>query len=206
MPAPNLSLLSTESPTEPTAPAAPRTLDGRTRVGTVAAEDRRAWTLSVDDGSRLEAVRAASCLVRPELGDLVLYVAPTPTRAHIIAVLSPREDATTLAVDNELRLHAPAVTVRTGRARLVARELGVLATTIASKFERSTVVGAALDMVTDVFTQRARHSVRSVAGLDRQSAGTIDQRAEGELLVTAKRALVNGDELVKLDAKQLHLG
>lgn len=160
------------------------------------------WRLSAPD---LVAVRAASCLVPPRVGDRVAVVVASPTEAYIIAVLTPHE-RTTVAVDGELSIEAGAVSVTTRRARLVAQEAAVVARKLASSFDRSTLVGRALDVVADVVTQRAGSSVRTTAGLDRTSAGTVELRAETALHATGRQTLVTGEQLAKINGDQVHVG
>jgi hypothetical protein len=190
-----------------------------------------AWI--VDDGRLHRAVRrAASCPLEPAPGDRVWVVGEAAGRLYAIAVLEraqPSAPATlafpgdvavtaggrlTLAARDGLDLATPAaVGVSAGELHVQARkgqaaiqELSLFARTVFASLTKVTRVGQVLELLVDRVTQRSKHSVRAIEGLDHTRAQTIDYRAEQTAHVRAEHAIVDGKELVKLDGGQIHLG
>jgi Protein of unknown function (DUF3540) len=54
--------------------------------------------------------------------------------------------------------------------------------------------------------QRVARSYREVEETDQVKAGQIDYTADTSLQLHAKYALVTADQLVKMDAEQIHIG
>lgn len=187
----------------------------------------------VDDGRQRRTIRrAASCPLEPAVGDRVWVVGEAAGSLYAIAVLErarPSEPATlafagdvAIAAGGRLTLHAadgldlvtPATTtVSAGELHVQARkgttaieELSIFARTVFASLARLTHVGQVLELLVDRVTQRSKHSIRAIEGIDHTSAETIDYRAERAAHVRAEHAIVDGKELVKLDGGQIHLG
>ena len=67
-------------------------------------------------------------------------------------------------------------------------------------------VGRSVDSVLERLHSRVSRSYRRVEELDQVKAGQIDYQADTSLQLHAKYALVTADDLVKVDAEQIHLG
>ncbi len=212
-------------------PTASRAAQGAAKV--VGVRKEGGWWLHFD-ASEVAATRAASCLVEPVIGDLVWMVrdsAHDPS-AYILAVLvQPGSQSTILSVDGDLELRAPrgrvqvqaerGVALRTpGRIHLTAGDLTAqaktsrlsfgevtaVAETVFASLRRVTRVGAILDLFIDTVTQHSRHSVRTITGVDHTQAGTLDYEAKGDVHIRGQRTLINGEQLIKMDGDQIHLG
>jgi Protein of unknown function (DUF3540) len=200
---------------------------------TVVEHEAATQSLWIDDGrSRRRAVRAVSCLLAPAVGDRVWVVGEPAGSLYVIAVLEradPQAPATltfagdvavtaggrmTLAARAGLDLATPAalsvgadeLDVQARRGRVALQQLCVVARSVFASLTRVTRVGEVLELLVDRVTQRSKHSVRAIEGLDHTQAQTIDYRAHGTAQIQAEHALVNGKELVKLDGGQIHLG
>lgn len=189
------------------------------------------WWL--DDGhQRRLARRAESCLLALAVGDRVWAVGDATHGLYVLAVLerAAAGTATTLAFDGDVAvsaggrmtlsaregmdLHTPqglgvsadelTVQARSGRAAI--QELSLLARRVFASLARVTRVGEVLELFVDRITQRSKHSVRAIEGVDRTVAETVDLQAQGTAHIQANHALVNGKELVKMDGGQIHLG
>ncbi|CAB3828291.1 hypothetical protein LMG26858_00560 [Achromobacter anxifer] len=176
------------------------------------------------DGRVWNAQRAASCLLEPQPGDEVLISGPDPARVYLIAVTVQADPArATLQTEGELTLRsrtgdvllqsAGAVRVRAaeyaveaederhtcGRMRMVAKQLHATV----GEFR---LVGKSYEAVLDRMTLMARLSLRSVSEMDQVRAGAIDFQAEQSARLHAAYTVVTGGDLVKVDAKQIHMG
>ncbi|WP_254604494.1 DUF3540 domain-containing protein [Achromobacter insolitus] len=176
--------------------------------------DGRVWTVQ----------RAASCLLEPQPGDEVLISGPDPARIYLIAV-TVQADATrsTMQAEGDLILRSctgdvlleggRAVRVRTpdyaieaederhtcGRIRMVAKQLH-------ATVGEMQLVGRSYEAVLDRLTVMARLSLRSVSEMDQVRAGAIDFQADHTARLHAAYTVVTGGDLVKVDAKQIHMG
>jgi hypothetical protein len=178
-----------------------------------------------------DARRAVSCLVAAEVDDVVL-LARTPEGAFILAVLSRERDAaTTLAVPGDLAVRVPdgrltlaasagvdllsaeEVAVTSGAVRVNAVEgsvvlqgLSFLGDVVRAEIDRVKLCAQAFDSVVERLTQKVQRSYRTVTETEQLRAERIDYTAEKVMSLHAEHALVSADELVKVDAEQIHLG
>lgn len=178
------------------------------------------------------ARRAVSCLVTAEVGDVVLLACTPSEGTFILAVLSRETDApTTLAVPGDLAVRVPdgrlTLAASAGVDLLSAREVGVTAgavrvhalegsvvlqglsfvgDVVRAEIDRIKLAAQAFDAVVERVTQKVQRSYRTVAETDQLRAERVDYRADKVMSLHAEHALVSADELVKIDAEQIHLG
>ncbi|HEY4116937.1 MAG TPA: DUF3540 domain-containing protein [Byssovorax sp.] len=183
-------------------------------------------------GEIVEAARGASCLVAPEEGDLVLAARSRREGAFVVAVLRRESDApTTLALDGDvdlrlasgrLRIAAQdgvdlvtprAVAVSAGtldvnavEARVAVQALALVSDAVRAEVDRVKLLASRVDSVIERVSQRVKRAYRRVEESDHVRAERIDYRAEKTMSLHAEHALVTADELVKMDAEQIHLG
>ncbi|HEY4119412.1 MAG TPA: DUF3540 domain-containing protein [Byssovorax sp.] len=195
-----------------------RVADGAIHVQTSAGEYR--------------AARAASCLVAPAPGDVVLVSTLADGESYVVAVLErPGAGSTALEIDGDLSVRAPAgrvvvaardgidlaasrsVSIVAGAFDVTAREaslafeaLDVVSTRVRAELGRVKTVAAAIDTVVDRWTERVKRSYRRVDELDQVRAGRIDYEAKKSMNLRAESAILTAEELVKIDGGQVHLG
>lgn len=183
------------------------------------------------DGARREAKRAASCLLEPAIGDLVWIAGQAGAGFYVLAVLEregagPAElrvegsaslratgalelrgdEGLTVATPAKLQLSGDEVSA-TGRvAQLAFGELRAYVRSVFASLARVTRVGEVLELFVERVTQRSKHSVRAIEGVDQTSADTIKLDAKTAASLSSKHALVTGEQLVKMDGGQIHLG
>ncbi|MBY4595596.1 DUF3540 domain-containing protein [Ottowia caeni] len=187
---------------------------------TFAARDR--YELMISD-NLLTAVRAQSCLVQPQVGDIVACMQADAGMSYIIAVLErPGGRPLTLTLppgslihceDGTLELRADALSLR-------ARALSVEGEQAHLSFDQMVGVGQRASWsfgavkftaeLLEVFAERvlqfSRWSQRMVDGPDQVRARQIDYRAEQTLQLQAQTLIANADKLLKADGEQIHLG
>lgn len=182
--------------------------------------------------SNCTASTAPSCLLAPLVGDKVLLVTDTQGGDYVLAVLERAAGQTaTLRFPGNTEISAAAGTLslsgRDGMALSSAQELSLTAMTLRAtaisgdvSIENMSVVGGAwrscldsvksvgrtFDSVWERCHQRVSRSYRKIDEIDQVKAGQIDYQADTSLQLHAKYALVTADELVKMDAEQIHLG
>ncbi len=174
---------------------------------------------------------ALSCLVEPVEGDRVLVTTSARGEAFVLAVLQRTADvAPRLRVEGDLSITSTGriafvagegvdiategdVNLMGGRLNVNTREghfiidslayIGKLARIDTGKIKSA--VGL-LDQVVDRFSLKAKRSYRFIDEVDVTRAEQVDIRAHGTVNVRGKNATMNAEELVKIDAKQIHLG
>ena len=184
------------------------------------------------DSARYQALRAPSCLLQPEVGDKVLLVTDTEGDDYVLAVLvraGLRGAQLTLPADTDMQTQGGTLKIsgRDGLALQSAHQVSVQAAqlrvdalqgdvtihhlSIVGEAWRSCIdtvktVGRSFDSVLERCHARVSRSYRQVQELDQVKAGQIDYQADTSLQLHGKYALVTADELVKMDAEQIHLG
>ncbi|OZI62326.1 DUF3540 domain-containing protein [Bordetella genomosp. 11] len=197
----------------------------------VAREDDGRYRVDCD-GRPWRAQRAASCLLAPGVGDDVLISGPDPTRVYLIAVVAQADagrsrlelpgDVTLESAQGNLSLDsAGTISLRGGAAvrvetdelalhardvRCVADRLRYVATELQATVGTTRLVGKAYEAVMDRITLMSRLSFRTTEEVEQVRAGTLDYQAEQAARVHANYTMVTGGELVKVDAKQIHMG
>jgi len=179
-----------------------------------------------------EARRALSCLVAPEVSDLVL-VALSPTEGAFVLAVLKRESgaATALAVDGDLEVRltsgrfrvaaqegvelvsartvsvvAAGLDLNAGEGNVVLQRLSFLGDAVRAEIDRVRLIAGRFDSVLERLSQRVKRSYRTVEEMDQLRAERIDYTAEKTMSLHAEHTLVTADELVKLDGEQIHLG
>lgn len=225
--------VAVESPQRPAAPSAsPRgTLaEAVMEIGSVQARSGRRARVATARGER-EAEIAPGCLVSPAPGDRVLVV-HEGDEAYVISVLRQRRPGETMMVfDHDVSLNVlkgrlrilaqdgvdltspEALRVRAGSVAADARKvqvnfslLNLVGQSITSKTKKVRVVAESFDTIAGRIYQRAVNFLRRTDELDRVEAKNIDRRADGLYHVHAQNAVTTAEELVKIDAGQVHVG
>lgn len=182
-----------------------------------------------------EARRAKSCLVDPEVGDDVLISFGAGGRCHVLAVLEGAEAdgqaKTKVTVDGDLEFVAPSGNfgVRAGKNASLAAgsEVGIVGRALSvSALEGSVVVqtltyvghrlraevegiktfALAWDSIVERVSQRVKRSYRTVEELEQVKAKMMDYASESTMTFRAENAVVQAEQVAKIDAASIQLG
>jgi hypothetical protein len=174
----------------------------------------------------VSARRAASCLLAPAVGDRVLLVVEERGESFVLAVLEQRDaSAATIAVEGDLTLRSikgkvsvaahdgidlvTAAALRLAGAAIdvaAAEGISVIGSAVKAELDKVKLVATSLDSILERVSQRVKRSYRVVEELDHLQARHLDYTASGNAHVHGKNALVSADDLVKLNADQIHVG
>jgi hypothetical protein len=180
----------------------------------------------------LAARRALSCLVEPEPGDSVLIAGDLGRQVFVLAVLErPEASPLRIAVDQDLAIGvrngrfsiaaaegvdmvsakdmtvtASDLSVRAASARLFLDQLSYLGRSVLAQAEKIKLVGGLFDAVMDRISHKVKRCYRTVEEIDHLRGGQIDYRADNNMNLRGRNALVTADALVKIDGDQIHLG
>lgn len=197
----------------------------------VAREDDGSYRVDCD-GHPWRARRAASCLLAPAVGDQVLISGPDAGRVYLIAVVEQADPAHTrlelpgdvvvgtpeggLALESggeialrgrtAVRVETDQLELRARESRCVADRIRYVAAELQATVGTTRLVGKAYEAVLDRLTLMSRLSFRTTEEIEQVRAGTLDYQAEQAARVHANYTMVTGAELVKVDAKQIHMG
>jgi hypothetical protein len=201
-------------------------------LGTLRRRDEAGRYVVQCDGHDWTVARAASCLLAPEVGDTVLISGPDPERVYLIAVIEqadPSQGAVELDGALLLRSRQAGVTVqaaedvriegrrsvqvqtqmlslRAERAESTVGSLQYVADEVQGLVGTTRLVGRAYEAVLDSLSYLSRVAFRTASEVEHVRAGTLDYQAEQSARVHAPYTMVTADALVKVDAKQVHMG
>jgi hypothetical protein len=161
---------------------------------------------------------AVSCLVAPELDDLVLLAGERPGSCYVLAVLERRGGSDVqIQVDGSLTIElqqgrfavaaAEGVNLVSRRAvSLVADRIDGCARDGSFAFESVNVVAGAVTTTLQRLFQAVKQAFRRVEEIEHVRAGQIDYASEGMLRLHGENTLISARQLVKADGGQIHLG
>jgi hypothetical protein len=199
--------------------------------GIVAEGSGQSLTWIVEDrGQQLQSRRAASCLLEPAVGDLV-WIVVEGERCYVLAVLERSADApatlqidgdAVLRVDGRLEIHAAddlqlrsdrqvgiagdEIQVQARLGRVFVRECTAVLRSLLTHATSSTMVAKVVETLADRVSTSSKTSYRNVTEIDQLHAGIIDHQAVEAAQISADKVLINGGEIAKVQAGQIHLG
>jgi hypothetical protein len=200
-------------------------------IGTVLNCDAGAIMVSTDHGV-FTVRRALSCLVDPEEGDRVFVAGTLDDELFVLAVLErpdnkpvgismqgdcsikvsrgrldlAAEKGLNLLSSKQLSLDAADISMRASQGHFAIEKLSYIGNRIFAYSEKIRIVGVFLDSVMERVAQRFKRSYRVVDEIDHVRSNEIDYRAEKNLSLRGQNALIDADELVRLEGDQIHLG
>jgi hypothetical protein len=150
---------------------------------------------------------AASCLLQPQVGDVVL-IATHVNQPYVLAVLERvATGPAVLHVEGDARLSA------SGQLQLQAQALEITAERMSIWSRAANWVADAFDLAAERLRQsgglvslHARAYQRTVEEMELARAGHMDLRAKQLLHLQAEHTVMKSDELVKIDGKQIQVG
>jgi hypothetical protein len=183
-------------------------------------------------GGLYRARRAVSCVVDPAEGDVVL-AALTPTGGAWVLAILDRPIGTApskMSIEGDLEIAATGRLALTGggeleiraarEAHLVAPKLALTALDLTGAVERLVLSGGSAhvnlesvktavsyaDQVFERLSTSAKRIYRYIEELDLTRARQIEMRAEATAHLRSKQTFMTSDDVVKVQADQIHLG
>ena len=188
------------------------------------------WMIQSDSGT-FRAAKAVSCLVSPEIGDLVLCLARVSGERCILAILERKVSATTrlkfsenldlstsgsirlaagenldIVSTNKMNLDANELTQRSDVSVAISDRLNITANEARQSFNKFQLMAGYLETISDTSKQVMKNSFRMISALESVSAGEILHRISQRFTVKARQASVLAEEDARVNAKRVHLG
>jgi hypothetical protein len=199
-------------------------------LGTVVGADGAALAVRTA-GGEYQARRAAACLLAPEVGDLVIVASLSSGAAYVLSVLErAAQTPSVLTADGDLAVRLPGTFTVAAQERVelvagkgvqvvagtfdvnavegnfVFARFALVSSFVRAEVDRVKAFAASIDSVVDRVTQRVKRVYRSVEETDQLRAGRIDYVAANTMSLHAENAVVTAEQLVKVDAEQVHVG
>ena len=191
--------------------------------------DGEIYIVAGDDGSKIQARRAAGCLLRPEVGDRILVAREAGQESYILSVLVKANSEARLELggasmtghEDGLSLTAESIDISAGKqAKIRAPEIGLSGIKGAADFltfnlnssrmaavaKHATMHAERLDSVIGRLTQKMRDSFRQIERLDEVKAGRVRRFIKERFVLRARDATIQADKDIKMDADKIRLG
>jgi hypothetical protein len=115
-------------------------------------------------------------------------------------------DGIDLVSPKEVQLVADQVGIHASSAKLVAKEIVAIGTSVVAELVNVKLKGTFFDKVFERVSERVNRSFRRVDEIDQLKAKQIDHLAEETLSLRSANAVVTATDLVKVDGEQIHFG
>ncbi len=201
-------------------------------TGQVLNEDHGFFSVKTDYGPVL-ARQAASCLVKPQTGDLVLTWFDAKGSAFILSVLETADSNQetelvfdrqvnlkvrgaglaitadrdiTLAAEGELAGASSSVSIHAENGRAVVDNLSFLGRVFEGRLGRINLIAKAVDHLFNRLTQRLKNTTRYVEENEEIQTGSTRYLVEDSLTMQSKNAMHQAEEIITLNGEQIHMG
>jgi len=188
---------------------------------------------SVETESGLYRVRRAlSCVVQPEVNDLVLVSLSSLGGGYILAVLEREQGAkTTLSFDadvdiktsagslsiaskqgidlaspEEINLVSSSLGISSSKGEINIGRLSFLGNFFEGSLETVKLLARTFDSITDRFFRRTKRSYRFVEDTDQVKTGTLNYIADKSLMLRGTFTQMTAKEDVHIDGERINIG
>ncbi len=199
--------------------------------GYVRGEKEQGYWVVSNQGARF-AHKAAGCLLKPCVGDLVLFCANNAGENFILSVLQqqdPSKSAICMTGDLDLevkdsRLHIHAgqgisihsdkewvlganeFQVKALKGEIFCKQMFCAGEFFSGQFVKGRVAIGYLESVLDKMVQRVNRCFRTITGLEQVKAGRLKLWAKETLQIKSKSASMRARDKIKIDSEKIHLG
>ncbi len=201
--------------------------------GSILERSEKSFTVRTDSGD-WTAEKAFSCVVQPEKGDYVLLSIDDASHCFVLAVLQRNPDlppgqdivfegparihvvngdlaltsdqGMTLAAEEDILCASDQIEVQALRGEIQIGTLTFLGRAVRSQVDRVVSVAKSVERTCEELVQRMKSSLRYVDGHDESQSRSSRQLVEETLTVQSKNSYHLTEEVVKIDAEQIHLG
>jgi hypothetical protein len=199
--------------------------------GTVVGQEDSVYSVETDSGL-YRVKRAVSCVVQPEVDDLVLVSLSSLGGGYILAVLERAQGAkATLSFDSDVDIRTSEGSLSiaskqgidlasTESINLIASRLGIASSEGDINISRLTFLGGffegsletvkllarTFDSITERFFRRTKRSYRFIEDTDQVKAGSLNYIADKSLMLRGTFSQMTAKEDVHIDGERINIG
>ena len=151
---------------------------------------------------------AVSCLVQPRIGDTVLCAVQNQGQALILAILArlEPENETLIYSEAPLVLEATNISITSEKIDLISDQVNCNLGTLKRVVQKvDDVVGNCMATF-GTFFMFAKRSSRRIEELDETRSGHLKLESPTLVEVSGAVTAISGEELIKMQSKQIHMG
>jgi hypothetical protein len=151
---------------------------------------------------------AASCLVMPSLGDVVLCMIADDQSATILSVITrfENEQPMLLEASAPIEMRFPSITLLSQKIDVQAERVDINVGVLKRLVDRVDDAVEFLSARVGTLFMHAKRSIKRVDELDQTSAGHLRLESPSLVELHGTVTVVSAEELVKFQSKQIHMG
>jgi hypothetical protein len=167
------------------------------------------------EGRRWLTQRAASCLLKPDVGDIVLlmtveqqlWLLAVLTRAHPTQAAHLHCDSDLhLSSAGTLQLSSPQFKLNAAQGTCDIDELKYHGKSVSAWVNVGRFFGKQCESIWESVSQFSQRLLRKTAQCEQVRAGQLDVKTEDFTRLHAKNTFISSKTLTRMDAKQIHMG
>lgn len=180
------------------------------------------YTLQLADQSEIFAVKAESCLLVPQIDDLVLVTSAMPNdQIFILQILNRAAGVNTLDLgadgiitgknikldgQREIMLAAPEVKLSGIRGSATFNHSTFVSNWSEMRAKKAVVIVHSIERIFNTVTEKLKNSFRTIEGVEETKASRLRTFVSGRMFFKARHAAIKAEEAVAIDGKKVHLG
>jgi hypothetical protein len=179
------------------------------------------YTLQLADNSEVVALKAESCLLVPQLDDLVLVTSSlNNSQVFILQILNRKSSAKTLDLGNDaiiagknlklegsqsLTIDAPEVKLSGVKGSATFNHTSFVSNWSEMRAKKAVVVIHSIERIFNTVTEKLVNSFRNIEGIELTKASRLRTLVSGRMFFKAKHTEIKAEEEVAIDGKKIHL-
>jgi len=199
--------------------------------GTIEAVNEKVFQILGPSGY-VSASKAFSCLVEPEVEDVVLFSINTLGQCHVLSIIErPEHIDASIEIPGSLSLKAHSgditfhaqqgisinseknISLATAEYSLLANKamfgidnLSAIGTTLVAKIKRVHTIADTVETVADNLLQKLKNSFRVIAGVEQTKSGDVIHTVKNLYSMRSRQAAILAKKDIKVDAERIHMG
>lgn len=180
------------------------------------------YVLHLSNNDEMIALKAESCLIVPEVNDLVLVTSSAVAdQIFILQILSRIVSVNTLdlgqntviigndlkiAANSRLEVEAPEVSLSGIKGSASFSHSSFASNWCEVKLQKAAMIIHSLDRIINTVTEKIVNSFRTIDGIEQTKAQRIRTVVSERMFLKAKHTTINAEEEVSVDGKKIHIG
>jgi acylphosphatase len=174
------------------------------------------------NGQTVNAQKAFSCLVEPQLNDIVLYTQDQHQQAYVIAILQRDDESsmnlqfapnTTMASSEKLTLHSEQINQlsqksfqKTGEATIYFQQGLIKGEKLHSHIRHIYSISDLISTMAKQAIQKFNTYVRKSDTSDQVQAAQMGRKVDGLYTMNSKHTIMVSQKETKIDGEHIHMG